>query len=346
MPKSFSKIKNKKVTIKSLAAEIGISHTTVSNAWNNPEKLSVELRERILGHARRVGFQGPDKLAQALRTGKSGAIGVIFNDAMSYVFIDPHDVSLMRGVATRCEDRNINLVLIPLQKGPSSLTTLVDGYILNATHNSAAIIQQTLARNLPVVTLDFQLPQFSSVSVDNMRAMHDIATLLIQKGHRHFGIIAFPSHPNARGIRPLTHPITGDNHLMLTRMNACRDAFQQHGIALSNCWLCETHHDEPHGEQAAEALLTAHPDITALICLSDRFAIGAVNYCQRQRLAIPGRVAITGFDNTARQLNGPGLTTVAQNAERKGEIAVDLLLNNGPVTHVVLEHQLIERDTA
>ncbi|HBM2508892.1 TPA: substrate-binding domain-containing protein, partial [Enterobacter hormaechei subsp. xiangfangensis] len=133
---------------------------------------------------------------------------------------------------------------------------------------------------------------------------------------------------------------------MLTRVNACRDAFQQHGIALSNCWLCETHHDEPHGEQAAEALLTAHPDITALICLSDRFAIGAVNYCQRQRLAIPGRVAITGFDNTARQLNGPGLTTVAQNAERKGEIAVDLLLNTGPVTHVVLEHQLIERDTA
>ena len=71
-----------------------------------------------------------------------------------------------------------------------------------------------------------------------------------------------------------------------------------------------------------------------------------MNYCQRQHLAIPGRVAITGFDNTARQYNGPGLTTIAQDAERKGEIAVDLLLNNGPVTHVALEHRLIERDTA
>ncbi|HDC4806297.1 TPA: substrate-binding domain-containing protein, partial [Enterobacter kobei] len=212
--------------------------------------------------------------------------------------------------------------------------------------NSAAIIQQTLARNLPVVTLDFQLPQFSSVSVDNTRAMRDITHYLIQKGHRHFGIIAFPSHPNARGMRPLTHRVTGDNQLMLTRVNACRDAFQEHGIRLSDCWLCETHHDEPHGERAAEALLTAHPEITALICLSDRFAIGAVNYCQRQHLAIPGRVAITGFDNTARQYNGPGLTTIAQDAERKGEIAVDLLLNNGPVTHVALEHRLIERDTA
>ena len=74
MPNSFSKRKNKNVTIKSLAAEMGISHTTVSNAWNNPEKLSAELREKILGYARQVGFQGPDKLARALRTGKSGAI--------------------------------------------------------------------------------------------------------------------------------------------------------------------------------------------------------------------------------------------------------------------------------
>ena len=58
-----------KVTTKSLAKEMGISHTTISNAWNNPEKLSVELRERILRYAREVGFQGPDQLARALLAG-------------------------------------------------------------------------------------------------------------------------------------------------------------------------------------------------------------------------------------------------------------------------------------
>ncbi|WFZ47900.1 helix-turn-helix domain-containing protein [Citrobacter braakii] len=44
---------------------MGISHTTVSNAWNNPEKLSPELRQRILQYASELGFQGPDKLARA-----------------------------------------------------------------------------------------------------------------------------------------------------------------------------------------------------------------------------------------------------------------------------------------
>lgn len=329
---------------------MGISHTTISNAWNNPEKLSAELRERILDYAKTIGFQGPDKLARALRTGKSDTIGVIFNDSMSYVFIDPHDIKLMRGIAVRCEAQSINLVLIPLRKGASnntpSLTTLVDGYILNATHNSAAVIQQTLARQLPVVTLDFQLPQYSSVSIDNASAMRDIATYLIQKGHRRFGIIAFSSRPGAQGMRHLERAVSGDNTLMLTRVNACREVFLQQAIPLSDCWLYETQHDEQHGELAAEALLTAHPELSALICLSDRFALGAVNYCQRQHLAIPQQVAITGFDNILPEVNGIGLTTIAQDAERKGEIAVELLLNNGPITHYALEYQLIVRETA
>ncbi|MEX3018138.1 LacI family DNA-binding transcriptional regulator [Kluyvera sp. STS39-E] len=346
----YKETSKERVTVKSLAKDMGISHTTVSNAWNNPDKLSASLRERILSYANSVGFQGPDKLARALRTGKSDTIGVIFNDSMSYVFIDPHDIKLMRGIAVRCEEQNTNLVLIPLKKGATSaapsLTTLVDGYILNATHNSAAIIQQTLARSLPVVTLDFQLPQYSSVSIDNASAMRDITTYLINKGHRHFGIISFSSSPGIHGIRNLEQTIAGDNTLMLTRVNACRETFLQYAIPSDDCWLYETSHDEQHGELAAETLLARHPAITALICLSDRFAIGAMNFCQRNNLAIPQQIAITGFDNITPEVNGIGLTTIAQDAERKGEIAVELLLNNGPITHHALEYQLIVRETA
>lgn len=147
-------------------------------------------------------------------------------------------------------------------------------------------------------------------------------------------------------MRHLVRAVTGDNTLMLTRVNACRSVFREQGIPLSTCWLYETQHDEQHGELAAEALLSTHPEISALICLSDRFALGAVNYCQRQHLAIPQQVAISGFDNIIPDANGIGLTTIAQNAERKGEIAVELLLNNGPVIHHVLEYQLIVRETA
>lgn len=343
-------ITTSKMTIKSLANILGVSHTTVSNAWNNPEKLSPQLRERILDYANAIGFQGPDKLARALRTGKANTIGVIFNDSMSYVFIDPHDISLMRGIASRCEAQNINLALIPLRKGQQDaatpLTALVDGYILNATHNSADVIQQILARGQRVVTLDFQLPDYSSVSINNEAAMHDVAHYLLGKGHRRFGIIAFSSRSGAQGLRTLAESVTGDNSLMLTRVNACRDAFIAHDVSLSQCWLYETHHDEAHGETAAQALLNACPTITALICLSDRFAIGAIRYCHRAGLAVPEQIAVTGFDNLAVDVDGVGLTTVAQDAERKGVIAVELLLSTGPVTHHELPRQLIIRESA
>lgn len=339
-----------RVTIKSLANVLGVSHTTVSNAWNNPEKLSPELRERILRYASDIGFQGPNKLARALRTGKANTIGVIFNDTMSYVFIDPHDIALMRGIASRCEAQDVNLALIPLRKpqqtGTTPLTALVDGYILNATHNNADVIQQILARGQRVVTLDFQLPDSSSVSINNAGAMHDIAHYLLGKGHRHFGIIAFASHASAQGMRSLSEPIIGDNTLMLTRVNACRDAFLANNVNVNRCWLYETRHDEDHGEAAARALLTAHSDITALICLSDRFAVGAIHYCRRAGIAVPQQVAITGFDNLAIDVDGLGLTTIAQDAERKGEIAVELLLSSGPVTHHELPRQLVIRESA
>ncbi len=344
-------MKNKeKITTKSLAQALGISHTTVSNAWNNPEKLSSELRERILQYAEVVGFKGPDKLARALRTGRSDTIGVIFNDSMSYVFIDPHDINLMRGIATQCEKQNKNLVLIPMRKHQQTeiapFTTLVDGYILNATHNNEAVIQQTLARQIPLVTLDFRLPQYSSVSIDNAGAMQEMTRYLLGKGHRYFGIISFAASKNSQGMRDLSAPVAGDNLVMVTRVNACRDAFIAHHIAPETCWLYETRHDEEHGAEAAHALLAAHPEITALICLSDRFAIGAIQHCQRRNIAVPQQVAITGFDNLAIDTGGPGLTTIAQNAEKKGEIAVELLLQDGPLTHYELEHQLIIRESA
>ena len=53
-----------------LAAELGVSRTTVSNAYNRPDQLSPELRERVLDAARRLGYPGPDPVARSLRTRK------------------------------------------------------------------------------------------------------------------------------------------------------------------------------------------------------------------------------------------------------------------------------------
>src|SRR2546430_16684664 len=65
----------RQATLASLAAELGVSRTTVSNAYNRPDQLSPELRRRVLETARRLGYSGPDPGARSLRTPKARAVG-------------------------------------------------------------------------------------------------------------------------------------------------------------------------------------------------------------------------------------------------------------------------------
>ena len=79
---------------------------TVSNAYNRPEKLSPELRERILAKADELGYAGPNVLARSLRRGRTGVLGVVLGEALSYAFEDPGAIEFLRGLrraaASRC----------------------------------------------------------------------------------------------------------------------------------------------------------------------------------------------------------------------------------------------------
>ena len=58
-----------RVTLKTIAETVGVSRTTVSNAYNRPDQLSADLRDRVLATAKRLGYPGPDPVARSLRTG-------------------------------------------------------------------------------------------------------------------------------------------------------------------------------------------------------------------------------------------------------------------------------------
>ena len=85
-------------TLASLAAELGVSRTTLSNAYNRPDQLSPELRRRVLDTARRLGYPGPDPVARSLRTRKAGAVGLLLTENLSYAFRDPAAVGFLEGL--------------------------------------------------------------------------------------------------------------------------------------------------------------------------------------------------------------------------------------------------------
>src|SRR5215217_34563 len=125
-----------KVTLVTVANAVGVSPTTVSNAYNRPRKLSPVLRERIFAAARDLGYPGPDPAAASLRRGRAGSIGLLFGEALTYVFQDPGAVEFLRGLAEGTARDNTVLQLIAAldadaQEGESLVANaIVDGLVV------------------------------------------------------------------------------------------------------------------------------------------------------------------------------------------------------------------------
>ena len=89
----------RKVTLQTIAEHLGVSRTTVSNAYNRPDQLAPELRERVLATAAELGYTGPDPAARRLRSGGREAIGLLFTESLAYAFDDPAAVLFLQGFA-------------------------------------------------------------------------------------------------------------------------------------------------------------------------------------------------------------------------------------------------------
>lgn len=302
------------------------------------------MRERILEHAKAVNYYGPSAAARSLRTGVCGAIGIIFNDRLSYAFTDPHDIAFLRGVSSVCEEDGTNIVLIPLKDRDSgsdqSLDAIVDGYILNAPYKSNVAIQRAVAKGLPIVAVDFDAPEYTSVLTNDSKIMNELTQHLLSLGHQRFGIATFPAKEGSREIFTLDEDIDTDNYVVKQRLLGCREAIAKAQIKLGDALVCEATNCGDGGAEAARRLLERRPDITAIICFSDRLAYGAMTECKRLGLDVPQRISVTGFDDIeplGLRAALPALTTVRQNACEKGRKAAEALLHEGDEQGRIIE---------
>jgi len=313
-------------TLTTLARELGVSPSTVFNAFNRPDQLSPALRERVLAAARAAGFGGPDPVARSLRRGSAGAIGLLFTESLPYAFTDPAAVLTLQGVATAGAEARVGLLLLPtfssVAEDQRTLSNaLVDGLVIHSMYEDARVASAR-ARGLPLVVCDQpQMPGVPFVGIDDRTAARRVAEHVAGLGHRRIGIVLFELSPDTReGPADLARQATAVYETTSKRLAGYRDALEAAGLAWPEVPVHETPRNDPEfGRRAAHALLDGTPRPTALLCASDVLALGARQAARERGLGVPGELSIAGFDDIPEAARAePALTTIRQPHVEKG----------------------------
>lgn len=328
--------------LRDVAEEVGVSAKTVSNAYRAPGQLTPELRQRILATAARLGYAGPDPVASSLRRGRVGAIGVLYANQLSYAFDDPNTNALLAGVTMAAETAGVGLLLLPGSVDPARRASAVscavaDGIIASSLAEDDPLLQTVVDRRLPLVVVDQPGPSVLAtltpetipwIGIDDRAAAFQLAEHLLLLGHRHLGVVSFALRLGTpTGFATSSDQDTATLSVTKNRLAGYRDAAERHGIDWTRVPVSQGVDSTPtEGEKGALAVLSTTPRPTALICLSDRLAEGALAAAARLGLRVPDDLSVVGFDDAPNLADRLTLTTVHQPSRLKGQYAAQALL--------------------
>ncbi len=340
-------------SIKTVAEAAGVSPATVSNAYNRPEQLSGAVRERVLDVAARLGYAGPDPTASSLRSRRTGSIGMLFAQALTYAFDDPYVAALLGGVAEIATEAGSNVLLMPVGPHVSSRTysrdeemrlvqgvrrAAIDGAIADGVHPAHPMLRVLAERGVPLVrTTDDGAGR--CVLVDDAGAGRTLGEHLRALGHRWVAVVVDGTHDGDPRVGEV------DDGTLFPyarhRLHGVRDALRPHEVTVVDAGANTT----PSGRRAVDLLLTREPRTTAVVATSDVLALGAIEALHERGL-VPGQdVAVTGFDDLP-QAAGAGLTTIRQPVREKGRVMGRMLLDPAFTdTRVLLPTELVVRSS-
>ena len=311
----------KSVGIRDVAELAGVSVTTVSHVLNDTPhmRVSEQTRARVREAATTLGY-GPNRAAQALRTNRSGLIGLLSEE----IATTPHAGRIILGAQIAARAHDLTLVIINTERESSDsshrddVQALIDRQVEAVLYATMYHRQVSLPPNLegvPAVLIDStdQAGIVPSVVPDEVGGAVAAVTHLVEAGHRRIGFL------NNDDDVPATHE----------RLVGFKQVLREHDIPIDEKLIVQAPSETLPGYALAREILARPDRPTALFCYNDRMAMGAYRAATELGLEIPHDLSIVGFDNQeliAANLF-PGLTTVALPHYEMGAWAVETLVH-------------------
>jgi len=336
---------SEKPTIYDIAKALNISAATVSRALNNNPKISKVTCKLVAETAAKMNYK-QNKLALALRSGKSNNIGVIVPRIDSNFF-----ASVIRGIEEELYPHRYNVIICQTHEDEKreieNINTLlnaqVDGILMSVSNVSSEndrVIKRVVDKKVPLVFFDRKknIEGVSSVTIND----YDVAYSATQ-------------HLIDEGCKRIAH-ITGDKTLEIfqNRFKGYKQAVIDNGLYFEEDYVFHTKSSLESGSMAVTKFLGLKNPPDAIFSSSDFAALGAIQELTAQGLKIPEDFCVVGFGNEPfTKFMELSISSVDQFPQEMGKMAANVLLEQiknteSPkmVKNVVLTTQLLIRKSS
>lgn len=339
------------IRLADIAKAAGVSHGTASNVFSRPEIVRAEVREKVKAVAEAMGYAGPDPKGRLLRAGKVNAIGVGTTEPLSYFFEDPFARVMMAGISEACDATGAGIALVSAANQEKLAwniqSALVDGFILFCIEGGSRLVDLTRERRLPFVALElgFHDDTISAIGVDNVAGGRLAARHVAELGHRRFAVLSLTLGEERTGfvtpemVRSAVYTGTRD------RLAGYFEELSRFGVDTTKIPIFETENEEKSTRAGLEAIFSGGERPTAILAMSDRMALIAIEWLAKRGLKVPEDVSIVGFDGVPDgALSNPPLTTIAQPITEIGRRAAHMILDfDGTVRRETMGVELVVR---
>ena len=307
------------VTLKDIAAEAGVSITTVSNVVHKRKsRVSPETVQKIWEIIQREHYV-PSMSARSLANNHSGIIGVITHltpQNTGSTMSDPFLSSFVDSLEKRAREEGYYLMirsvedtgeLVALSRSWNLSGLVVTGMFRDDFFDAVRTLE------MPIVLIDSYVndPAVCSIGLEDEKGGYIATRHLLENGHR---TIAFASPPIRSG------------GVIAQRLLGYRRALAEYGVPFDPELVFTQEISVEDGKRLGR-ILGAKEEITGIFASADLLAAGIMAGLSECGVSVPGGKSIVGFDdNYLSQLTVPPLTTVHQDADRKGFLAMDMIV--------------------
>jgi LacI family transcriptional regulator len=306
-----------KITIKTIAMELGVSTSTVSKALRDSYEISIDTKDKIKAYAAMFNYK-PNSLALQLRNQKTKLIGVILPRIVHHFFS-----TVIKGIEQGASEKGYHIMVCfsneSYKKEVENLKVLsngsVDGLIVSIAKETLESKDFTHFKDLvneeiPLVLFDRVVDEVlcDKVVVDDVGAGYKATKYLLNQNSLKIALITTPEHINVGTLR----------------RQGYEKALSEKGISVNKKLIIEIEEKENIKAQIERVF---DQDIDAVFAVNEIYAATAMRIAKEKGYKVPQEFSVIGFtDGLISEYSSPSITTIAQHGLEMGKQAVEVLI--------------------